>query len=90
LQSDGFRFSEDHFGFYLRNPPIFSHFDNLSVQQVLCWYEPRKWIAASRPFSFRLNPDPIGVQQGLIVFGELVAGKERNVLIGHIFDPIQK
>jgi hypothetical protein len=40
--------------------------------------------------SLRLHPDTIGVQEGIIVFWELVTGKERNVFIGYVFDPIQK
>ncbi len=67
--SNGFRFSEAHFGFDLSHPAMLSHFDNLSVQQIGCRDQPRLRLSPAIPCAFRLNPDPIRMQQCIIVFG---------------------
>lgn len=47
-------------------------------------------MASPRTFALRLYPDAIGMQKCIVLFRELVAGKEGDVLVRHGLDPRQQ
>ena len=47
-------------------------------------------IGASAPLAWRLIPFPVGVQQGVAVGGQLIAGAQRHGVIGDMGDTGQQ
>ena len=62
----------------------------MGIEQVLGGDQTRKWKSSSAAISFGLHPNSVCVQQSFGVFRKLIAGKERNMLIGNLLDTIQQ
>src|SRR5215510_9068849 len=61
--------------------PTLTLFDHLSVEQIWTRHAPWPGVWSARTLAQRLIPLTIGVQQGGAVFGQLIAGKERHLIV---------
>src|SRR5262245_31311720 len=68
--------------------PAFALLDDLGVQQLWRSNPPTVWESASVTISGRLIPLTIDMQQRRTILGQLVAGEQRDVLIGDVGHPL--
>lgn len=86
----GFRGPEDHPCAHCHHAPAHALFDTLGVSQTGRW--PPRWcgIGASAPLAWRVRPCPVGVQQGVAVGGQWIAGAQWHGVICHMGDTGQQ
>ena len=75
--------AKDDFAIHRDDAVVLAHLDNLGIQPVGWWDAARLGIAAAVALARSLRPNPIGVEHGLAILWPLIAGEERDILVGN-------